>query len=158
MLLLSATVLSGGANKASPSKEKDGGVLPSVSVGSMDVEHQHALELLADLAQNRSPRTLEKLLLDYTDHFAHEERLFAAHGWGESDDFSRQARKKHVGEHERLLFEVSAELARVQEVAQLGGSGEVSGSFIEKAVRDFVDHVRLFDMGYAGWMRERGAE
>jgi len=111
--------------------------VPSVGIESMDAEHEQCEEALSLLLTSPNTQTLERVLIELTSHFSHEEELMKKHGFGQpvdaNDPFSPF--RSHVKDHERILELGYSELARASTNAQAiacstggGGGGGNGGS------------------------------
>lgn len=120
----------------------------SVSVPSMDAEHEECVQLLNELMQQRSTASLQALYDYLQEHFEHEEQLFKQHGFGGGGGkFS--AAESHKKEHERMLRTVQQ---------QLGNGGQtLSKAFVKSVVEDFVEHAEKYDSKYTSHMVAVGA-
>ena len=89
----------------------------------MDAEHEHCEEALYQLQTKLTFKALEKVLLELTNHFAHEERLMVAYGFGSAAAGGFSPLQSHANDHQRILTLVSSELARCARSASCAPGG-----------------------------------
>lgn len=126
---------------------------PALSVGIASIDAQHRVllayvnQLSGALARGQSAEVLGDVLRGleaYTHlHFRHEERLFALHGWQESDDHA----------HGHRAFE--AQLAGFgQRLA--AGDATLAAEVLAFMIRWLADHILVDDIAYSGFLQDRG--
>lgn len=125
----------------------------SVGIASIDKEHQKLIQMINDLndamKQGKANDVVGKqldALVQYTVlHFANEERLFARHGFPESD--------AHKREHEALKDEVSKFVADFK----AGKAGLSIQLFM--FLKDWLQkHIKGSDMKYAPFLTAKGVK
>lgn len=120
----------------------------SVQVGSMDKEHEECVAALNLLLQDRSEASLRAVYDCFAEHFKHEEELFEKHGFGAGGG-AFSAAESHKMEHARLLVPLRELLER--------SPCNISASFAQNVVSDFVEHAEQYDSKYTQHMVSAGA-
>jgi len=135
----------------------------SLGIAALDAEHAACTAALQQLASTRSVAALEKVLIAYEAHFAHEEALLdtylwkeaaaAAAGGGSAGGFDKSAsmRKSHFADHARMLRELAPEY--VEQARRTRGVGvsseeipeEIPRTVVESALLDFEAHANRYD-------------
>lgn len=124
----------------------------SMQIPSVDVQHRGLVDTLNRLHQSMvsgaSGADLAPILgtlVEYTRlHFAHEEHLFAQYGY--------PAAAAHTAEHQRLVQEVEAFVARYHV-----GSATL-GMELTRFLKDWLlHHILESDAAYSAFLVERGA-
>ena len=122
----------------------------SVKVPSIDAQHKMLVAMLNELHDGMSrgagAEQLSKILaglIEYTaKHFAHEEELFAEHGYPEAEE--------HIAEHKRLVDQVLAFQAKF-EAKQASINMELM-----KFLKDWlIKHILGSDMRFSAYFVER---
>lgn len=127
--------------------------LPSVGVVSLDKEHAACADLLKELRTEGQLETLVELLEEMSEHFKHEEDLFADHKFGEHGTrFS--ATKTHCLDHELILSMATKEIARCRKAKE----SRVRDGFAEELATRLVKHTEQYDTLYADFMEKRGVK
>lgn len=124
----------------------------AMRIPSVDAQHRGLVSTLNRLHQRMvtggSDADLSAILdelVEYTRlHFAHEEHLFAVYGY--------PAAPGHIVEHQRLVQEVGAFVARNQ-----AGSATI-GMELTRFLKDWlIHHILESDAAYSTYLVERGA-
>lgn len=120
---------------------------PATGCAVIDAEHGTCTAALnAALARPESAEALAHALEELAAHFAHEEALLAAAGWG-GDGGPLSARGSHAADHARILATARAEVERL--VA--GGLREKPApSVAARLAEAFSAHAAAFDARFEG--------
>lgn len=124
--------------------------LVSVNVPSMDAEHAECAEAFRGLAEHMSKAALERVFKCLSEHFSHEEALFEKFDFGAHANKKLSARHSHEMDHGRILDKVRTQLA-----APLAA---VPSIFVRELLQDFHDHTSRYDVQYANYLVEKGAQ
>ena len=121
----------------------------SVGYAGMDEHHRAFVALLSQLNE-APPAELPALYANFlehlAEHFAYEEALMEAHGFG--------ALKDHKAEHLRVLAE-----AREMERSLARGRTAMIRQFLQSRMPEwFVLHRNTMDAATAAFLREKGIE
>ncbi|MCK6447713.1 MAG: bacteriohemerythrin [Planctomycetes bacterium] len=123
----------------------------ATGIASIDNQHKKLIELLNQLqdamlagsGNDAIAKILDGLVQYTVTHFAHEEKLFAAHGYIEAAN--------HKAEHEKLAKKV-AEFQREFKA----GKTKLSVT-VMNFLRDWLNsHILVTDMKYAPFLKAKG--
>ncbi len=125
----------------------------SVSINSIDSQHQRWIELVNNLHQamleGKGKEALDqtlKAMFDYTKiHFSTEEKLMSQHGYGEY--------AAHKKLHDQFI-------ERVNQLQQRKDSGEMALTIdVMTAMKDWlINHIQKVDIRYSGFLNEKGVK
>lgn len=120
---------------------------PATGCAAIDAEHGACTAALnAALARPESAESLAHAVEALEEHFAHEEALLAAAGWG-GDGGVLSARGSHAADHARILAPAVAEVARL---AAGGFKGRAEPGAARALAAAFAAHAAAFDSLFEG--------
>jgi hypothetical protein len=108
-------------------EEKKSDVIPLVGVISMDQEHEDCDFAISSLLETNSLEALQNVIVTFTDHFNHEERLMKKYGFGNAGNGSTfSAFASHTKDHERILSIGQCEIDRLSTTSNFQACGPSS--------------------------------
>lgn len=129
----------------------------SVGHDAMDSQHDSCIEALKEFAQDLSVKKLKVARQEIEAHFADEEALLEASGFGQApttgdtgNDFS--AYGSHIKDHRRIVEIVDTALSALTNVCEKSDShgGTVPKQVAIDLCKAFADHAKLYDSLYEG--------
>ena len=121
---------------------------PATGCAAIDEEHRECTAALnGALSRPDSAEALSHAVEELEAHFAHEEALLAAAGWG-GDGGPLSARGSHAADHARILAPARAEVARA--TAGGAGGGRAEPAVARALAAAFSAHAAAFDALFEG--------